>query len=776
MRVWVHAARIGAVVSMASLLLSCGASKGGGEGGQPAASAECEATSMGLDGSFTLPVVSADDGRFKYVLTPLTQDPVPNEYSATRTPVTASTNCPGIAFSASAGQSLGVTGVPRMGQVTSITFTPLPQSDTLFIKTAASAMGMLDGYAGGAMPVANATVTLKNASGASLATGETNQYGSIVLYATSIPDSFRLAVSGGTQSGVAWAGTLKAEVDDYTTVEEDAVINVTPVTTLVAAMHERHPGMSLNEVMVLVKSKLGFPDTLRIKADHQSSIDYFDDAAFFAAAAAAGSVDTLVNAVLDDWQNNVPHSFPPADPQLAMSSRAGLSPQTVSLGDVSNLFSIAGTIYSIYSGVQTAAWQADVINRLTRIEAKVDQMKEQITDLTAITLEAGYTVRRLEINRWENLLINAFTKMVWLSRNPPPPQPANCPAVAPTKVGDDVDGKKWGDLSLDCWKFLGNQIDTREAKAVLRTVTSPPSDMGDGQLLLNGKVGSSGGLLAIYRQQVLLKPEIKKAHKFFTYDDSKRLWDHYDYWKNVQALYAFFYSDWRGFAGDSTGKAKYQADFTTNTAAQLASYMPLRQMLPGQYIDMDNTDFYGNKVGGPLLWWPTTSATSPCALFNVASYSDTNYVFGQFLLGAAFNCYNGGYPSQASTPWRLPLAREWQAFSQVEGYPDQDVGQWLVSRGMKEADGLWFNNKYFFSSVGKSCSTSLPNYTTVSCFLVPYAVPIAQVLAGYNPLGQLVSVIQWAPFIHFNVNHNALTEVNIGIVVPVRETVANEFY
>lgn len=755
------------------LMVSCGGS-GGGSDALPAANAPCVAT-MALDGSITLPLVAADDGNFSYVMTPLTTDPTPNEYSATRQAVnTNDFACTPVAFSAKAGDSLKASNMARMGQVTNVAFAALPQSATLFTKSSASAMGMLDGYAGGGVPLANGSVTLKDSSGASLATGQTNAYGAIILYSPTLPDSFKVTVSGGTQSGAPFVGTLKAEIEDYTTAEEEVSVNVTPVTTLVSTYHERHPGVALNDVMTAVKDKLGMPTWLRITADHQGSDDYFDLPTFYAAANAAGSVDTLVNAVLDDWEQGIPHNFPPPD-AAAPANATAMKPQVDPLSVASGLFSIAGTIYGFYTGSQTSAWQAEVIAKLNQISRQIDEMQSSINQLTAITLEVSYTTRRLEISRWENLLIVAYGKIVWLSTHPAPAQPAGCPAVAPARVGDDVDGKPWSFYGSipGCWTFLSNQIDTRAAKNVLATVTNPPPDMGDPATLFPQKIGSSGGLIAIYRQQVNLKPDNKQAHKFFTYEDSVRLWQHYQYWQNIQALLAFFYSDWRKFSGDDAGAAAYQSAYATNTTAQLQS-MPQRKMLKGMYLDQDNTDFYGTKVGGPMLWWPTLGAPPLCNLPEQAAFSNTNELGTEFYLNIVFACYRGAYPTP--TLWRLPTVREWEAFSQVKARPDRNVGQWLVDRGMKSEDGLWFNDKYFFATIATTCSSSNPGWLGVSCFFHTFSFPIQSVANGVDPVtGNPRQQVFWLPFIRFNVNHSPVLEANSGYVVPVRDTTVGEY-
>ncbi|HSH88726.1 MAG TPA: hypothetical protein VK996_02015 [Ramlibacter sp.] len=678
--------------------------------------AACAAT-LDESGTFTLPLVTTPEGSFRYTLVPTDAVDLPPRYLATRQAADpASAGCAATAFTPRSTAVLQATGIARMGQTLSVSLQEVPGTQgTAFTKSSASVTGgMLDGYVGESTPLTGATVVVRNTTGSVVATGTTNEYGALIVMLDTLPDSFKVIVTGGTMSGQPFTGTLKAEMENYTTVEHDVSINVTPVTTLVAAYHERYPGLSLNEAMAHVKVLLGMPETMDIDADDQSTIEYFDSASFYAAAAAGGGVDAFVQTLLDLWATGEARNFAPAvavdlqQPTLLMSELlpavdlpnfktacAGCQqPQEAAIA-----FTIVGKIYDLYQGDKTANWQADVISKLDRIILQMNAIKSSVANIAHLQGEQAYVGDRKTLDPWVNKLTEAFTDLEWLAKHPAKPQPPNCPAAENTTA------------TQLCKEYLAWPGLVATKKARIQSVTNPSNETLTNPMATfrNALVGNgSTGMLRQFRTNLvekLITPPEGGDSKFFVRQHSQHIWNHYRYWENIQAMAYFFYADRHEALGEGVGvvdvEGKPSAGQTLHDSykgllADEMLAMPIRVLENEEVvIDPKNTSWGGVSAGGPLIWLPR----SVCSFFNFVF--DRDNVSIQSNLKTFVDCLNSTSFYKGSTSWKLPTFKEWEAFTLTEQRPGRNIGEWITLRGMKE--GTWFNGQHFFATERDSC-------------------------------------------------------------------------
>ena len=144
-------------------------------------------------------------------------------------------------------------------------------------------------------PLTNATVQLQAAGAPPVALvreatqaadyPRTNAYGSFA-FTGKVPDGkAELVVRGGQLGDAAFTGTLRARLDNYQPGKDAAAVNV--ATTLVAAVMDAEPQLSLADAEAKVRAALKLPTGVPMKG-MGSQYGLFDNAAFLKDAAATG--------------------------------------------------------------------------------------------------------------------------------------------------------------------------------------------------------------------------------------------------------------------------------------------------------------------------------------------------------------------------------------------------------------------------------------------------------------------------------------------------------
>jgi hypothetical protein len=784
MRAFVRGAPARATLISLLIALTAACNSGGDE---PVTLASCGAT-MNADGVLFFPNVAADDGAFSYTLTPLVPKRAPMQYTIERgTP--SAVDCAPVTYSASKGGLLLADSIERLGQSVSLSLQPVPQSpDGLFHKVSGTAKGTLRGYAGGSIPLVGAEISVFDASGASLGTSTTNSFGAFSIYSESIPDAVKVVAKGGTRDGAPFAGTLQAQIENYTSVEGEVSIQLTAVTTLVGAYHDRYPLVTLDEAMDRVREQLEIPVWLDIDADDQSSGDYVDEAAFFAQAQAAGGVDALVQAVLTDWASATRHSFIPVglkdsshpsvlgldsqDPGLAADCGPPSCSRPQEAAIAGAFIKAAQQVYAYHKGKKTDAFQADTISLLNSILAEVNQMSNKIDKLIGLALFESYNATRRNVTyAWETKARDGYRALMANVTTTRKPRPEGCPDIpAGMKVADTA----YNALAAKCKPYAGDVIEFRGNVVKIDAMVENDNFEKPWDTFHDWVTSEGTGHLFTTWDRKVMQPVDEAKRTLFTYNDSAELWDHFRYWEDIAGVYRFFYVGFYGFAELPQKVTDSENRYGTFMAAARAR-MPRRQLSPGMYVDTFNKDYDGKVVGDPLVWWVTgrpfcnSAVNFPARFVNLDSdpAARSKEQLTQAAMRKVFQCLQSRPEAIFDTRWRLPNVREWEAFSQTANRPGRNVGQWLVDRRVLE--GLTFNGLYFYATeTGSGC----PSYYAgagLDCSQYSYYFPFSQ-----------ASFKIWAPFIGFNILHQStfpdVAPNQDGYVLPVRSTSAGEFY
>lgn len=781
-------ARAAALVAAVVFLGSCG----GGQSGPPIDVA-CENALMQADGSIILPSVAADGGTFQYVLSPMSASDGVRRYQSTRSQVAGTPSC---AFSVADGGVLQTDGIQRIGQTVSISLQASPDSaDTFAVTSARTRSGNLDGFAGGDKQLVGATVTVKSAAGATLQSGTTNQYGAIEseIGPAGLPDTFRVVATGGTIDGEPLGGSLVADVTDYS-APFSAVVTATPVTTLVSAWRDRNPQLSRAEAMAAVRTFLQFPDAQEMDSDHEASESYFDTAAFYAQARAAGGIDAFVQALTGEWASGTQHAFVPPEPDrddtLTSVEKAMLPDQIVPPGvpqranvgaaqqpqSIEIVASIIGKVWESYDKNQTKQFQADTISSLARIERRLSDLKSRVDNNLLATVKGDYATKMIPMKVFEGKVRAAFDAFRLLAMYPN--------ATAATKA-----------QRIEAMKNLTN--------GSFFSISPGFATELEGSFVSNE---TSDGAFNLYRKAAYLRTTAPVRagtqdplgyRNLFSYADSWAMWDNYQYWIDIQVLGYYFWSEkYRGsnqFAElDGDGEIEGLTPRFNRLLVAERAEMPRWALNSGAHLDARGEDYYGNPAVGPLVWFVAGIFGNQCASDPITFDAGNNQV--RSLINARLNCFNSPAHLGGVGGWRLPTFKEWEVFTLTAGSPGRDVGAWLEERGVIHAKDM--NGKFFYAQIGTSCSDPVVadkyNQTCLSGGVnIYFANKDSEGHIIFPPgCGTRCTAIttnywysdyyqgSWEPFLWFNQVHKpgAWRESNYkGYVIPVRAAATNDF-
>jgi hypothetical protein len=798
-------ARLAVCLGVALLVNACG---GGGGDATPVAQSDC-AVSIAADGSITWPAVRTGDTTYVYTLTPSPTEDEPLQYLAVRQPADTTAGCPAVAFDPNASQSLAASNFDREGQSLSISFDAEPGSDGLIFSRADASVsgGLLNGTAGDdLLPLANATVTVLNATGQQVAQGTTNEYGALIVGLDKLPDDFKVVATGGTMSGKPFIGSLKAEVEAYTTIDANPSITVTPVSTIVAAYRERNPDLSVAEAMTTVKAQLGMPNTLDIDSNLQGTGDYFDNAAFYAAADSVGGVDLLVQAVLSDWDAGVAHSFVPAsdvdrqEPSVLMKEllpadelpdykqsacgSACMRPQSIDIA-----VSVVGKLWSVYSSYKSMQFTSDVIANLNQINAELKNIKSELGDLKAKLNNAVYDAAYVKIEKWRAAVEPAFGALHWFATNPRNGYPANQLAAW------DVRAAANAKIIRNVIKTVDLSVDEVLRDIVAETRGDPMAKFQEAVAGKPSKVGQVPGMLQEYREFIYSSrtgKDVAAQRLFFRPEDSNAIWDHYRYWESLQAQTYLFLADYLEANGQEADLASLKTAYAAALAAEKAA-MPMRVLPRDTAIDPFNKFFNGSSitgpningaaVGGPMMYArPQFNPGCPSSLNPRIAFDAPWNETVQVALGTYLDCANSAAsPYLGLRDWRIPTYLEWQAFTLTSGNPNPGavttfegvrfatVGDWMGARGFNpNMEGQ------LVYAASTACDGSISFYDTR---LSP-ARYVLRPCSSFKVNFQYISG-SFRPFIWFGGNHTVDLYANkgsTGYVFLTRPVNVNEYW
>lgn len=680
----VRAVRVSVVFALAVLANGCG-----GDGTSATVDVACEGSLMQPMGAVVLPAVESGGRTWQYTLTPMDAAGGQRRYKASRAAVSTTSNC---SYAVLEGGVLEAQGIARLTQSVSITLQSAlgAPADVFTVVDARARAGNLDGFAGGAMQLTGAKVQVKSAAGQTLLTGTTNEYGAIVsdLGEAGLPDAFRVIVSAGSIDGTPIGGSLVADVTDYS-ADFSPVLTVTPVTTLVSAWRDRHPYLGAAEAAAAVRGFLKFPENQEMDSDHESSEDYFDTAAFYAQARAAGGIDPFVAALMGEWSTGVEHAFVPVEPDrdgetspLARSmlpegslpmragARGGMLPKDLSL-----VASLVGKVWESYENNKTKQFQADTISLLQRIDSRLSDLKSRSNITLLAVKQASYSTKMTPMFEFAAKVRPAMDALRLLAAYP---NAGLIATLSRVKLIKDLTGA--GGIPLGFPEVLRGSFVGDEA---------------------------APGSLQLYRESERLRvTEATNAQgdalgyrKIFSYADSWRMWDYFRYWSDIQTIGYFFWNEALRASEREDEAITLTNDFTNLLEVERAQ-MPKWALNSGAHLDVRGEDYYGNPAVGPLVWFVAGIFGNQCASDPIAFDAGNNNV--RSLINARLNCFNNPAHLGGVGGWRLPTFKEWEVFTLTAGSPSRDVGAWLEERGVIHAKDM--NDKFFYAQIGTSCS------------------------------------------------------------------------
>jgi hypothetical protein len=264
--------------------------------------------------------------------------------------------------------------------------------------------------ADGKLPLSGATVTVVPAggdgrSGQSIGSMKrTWATGTFLFHANRPLHSFTVTVSGGRLDGKPFDGTMRTVVRAYRPL---AVVHVNPVTTLVAAYLDLHPGMALPDAIRNVKRFLALPRWSTIGRDVRRSRSLFDGSKFLAQADQAGGFDSLIRQLarqVDDPATT--HSF-----RAARESATAAGSTADGVGVLTSVASSLGDGAASYVGGEAAGWllaQFGLGDGLGPDLAQIQQQLQQIADdLTTIKSQLNQVAAAVVQGTYSQLAANA---------------------------------------------------------------------------------------------------------------------------------------------------------------------------------------------------------------------------------------------------------------------------------------------------------------------------------------------------------------------------------
>lgn len=236
-------------------------------------------------------------------------------------------------------------------------------------------------------PLIGATVEVRDALGQNLTLGKggTGKTGTFALKLPAGVTRFRLVVTGGTYEGQPFQDTLLLDVEQFDPARDLLYVNA--ATTLISRYIDRHPGTNVADASAKVKGFLGIPASSKagfsVDNPHQN---YFRHELLLDAVRNSGG--KRLNAYLDGLVSEIDagvssHAFSRARLGGAGSTIAKIVEELAThLGDEFFSWGFEAILTALGAGSN-----AEILNQLHEINAKLDELKEQVTKVDSDVLK-----------------------------------------------------------------------------------------------------------------------------------------------------------------------------------------------------------------------------------------------------------------------------------------------------------------------------------------------------------------------------------------------------
>jgi hypothetical protein len=265
-------------------------------------------------------------------------------------------------------------------------------------------------------PLAGATVKVYRSSGSLISAAgaydqKTGADGFFVLHPKRLPKDFTIVASDGTVGGAIFSGDVKAVVSGLDGATD---VNVNPVTSVIAAYHDRRPRQSLTQVSDRVKRYLGIGALVDVGTMLAEGSQIFSAKVFLDAAKEAGGFDAFVKTLAADVDAGKPsRSFagPPTNSAgvaevlkfvfevVKAGAKFGYCVGTTSTTVAGKDFVLGCAMKAIGAG-DSGGTDPAVLERLDEIHKQLEVVTTQLTNLQNQLSSIGNAVLQ---NQWNSM-------------------------------------------------------------------------------------------------------------------------------------------------------------------------------------------------------------------------------------------------------------------------------------------------------------------------------------------------------------------------------------
>jgi hypothetical protein len=472
---------------------------------------------------------------------------------------------------------------------------------------------------------------------------ETNDQGTFLIGIKKLPKNFRVVATNGKEGSQDFAAELNTDVNNFN--PETDIIYVNVVTTMVSTYLDRHPEKTLDEATTIIKDFLEIPETVDIGESLHNSGQYFSHTAFMAEAEQNGGINSFIEILLEEIENDPEKTHPFYTAQLFTDDTSSIVAKIadkIAEGALSSagekLFGWALKLFgSGGDGVDLREVQRtleEIKTMLSELSNKMDRIYEQ---LSAQITQTDYNIRIGQINPLMNTIKSISASLSYLATVTPSPE-----------------NKIW------------IVSETERIKRIIGEQILPQASVINDQLV---GIAGAEGLIKVWSRVV------KNKHRFIGPDDSKQIQAQFDYFDAIQLSLLELTIEYH-HATDAPDQVILTAieQYQNNRKAQLA-------IKPSPIPKDAIIETHTGLMIYPLDVW---NAYQFATVVIRDACSGTSFIYNIFFLKKGNESYNinfndSGKPLLGFKNWRMPTRSEAQRM--IELWSGQGVGTWAISQG-----------------------------------------------------------------------------------------------
>lgn len=369
-------------------------------------------------------------------------------------------------------------------------------------------------------PISQAKLTIYDTKGNIVHETEaesTGSMGSFMIEVENLPVDFRIVAEDGISNDELFPVKMISDYRNFDPNKDRVHINI--LTTMAAMYFDANPNKTLDEAAQIVREFLVLPDWIDIERSFERSNKYFDYNEFFNQAVSVGGINEYIGYFVNN--PTLSHSF-------AVEESSGL-PQSATSTIATTLAKSAAT----YAGQELAGWALKEMGFGFK-----DATQEQLDGLKIQMVEISEQLTRIEneIKELKNMVVQAeYNERI---------------SGLITLIGSITDIQKDLENLVTNPSTNKETMESRRNLIVENIKDNILKHKSDIHLELVG-VANSTPLLKLYNTIV------KNRNRFLSYEDSKIVNDHYEYFRQLQEFQLLLeveYWHFMGEGGDDTAE------------------------------------------------------------------------------------------------------------------------------------------------------------------------------------------------------------------------------